>query len=139
MGEGKVLYKSDEKFVIASNFDYYVKKELERRKKMNGGKGVIFADVYEDIANCAGITTGAVQSMRNKSNPSLTVSVAIAEYFKVEVSDIWKVVPNLDYVDMRGKCTEGKCNRGAFSKNLCFKHYNIVKRRNEKEQLEELK
>lgn len=115
--------KGNEKYQVKTIIGALIKQEVERRRVK--GIKVLQADIFEELAELTGCSVGMIDRIkRGKVNPSLTVAILIAQYFKKNVEEIWFVVGNENYVDDRERCRKTNCNRLEYSKGLCLRHYN---------------
>lgn len=116
----------NEKFLVETRLDEIIKSEVMKRR-VKGIKATQ-TDIYEEIAEYVGIATGTVNMIRRGDvNPSVTVSIKIADFFDMRVEEIWQTKKNPNYEDNRERCSEPNCNKLYFSKGLCIRHYNMMK------------
>jgi len=119
------------KYILKSNFASILKTEIHRRN-ITGRKKTTYTDLYEEIAEHTGMTPNMLMVMKQgNANPSLPNALAIADYLRMDVNDIWSVEMNDEYNDDRSRCIVNRCNRLEFVKGLCQSHY-TEQRREEK-------
>lgn len=76
---------------VKNSLDSYVTRELGERMSRTGTR-MYKENVMDDIARHAGVGVENIKRInRNVSQPSIGVAIKIADYFHVNVEDIFKI------------------------------------------------
>lgn len=77
---------------VVNCLDSYLNIEIGTRMANNGGIKVLKTDLIAEIAEYCGVGWENINRIkRNLSQPSLAVAIKIAEFFEVNVEDIFKI------------------------------------------------
>jgi putative transcriptional regulator len=76
-------------FKVGNNVSKLLRKEQERRL-LYGGEKFLMSDIEEEVGKYCGVRREAIYSIkRGKSNAGLPLAFKIAEYFNVELEDVF--------------------------------------------------
>lgn len=134
---------------IANNLAQLINLECAKRITLRSGAKVTQADIIKDIAQFCKISPETVKAYKNRNViPSLPIAIRLADYFRVQVTDIFSIV---DYdLAVENKKNAGRkkgqyssnqskagdnivtckeCGQVAIAKGLCMRHYQQYRRK----------
>lgn len=124
MKQGRVvLHNKNEKYMVKSHLDAFVTAEVEESKRQ--GIRLTKGDVFERVADYAGISTNTIERLRRLGEPKLTTATMIAEYFNTTVDKIWEIKENPMWEDNRKKCKD--CGRTHYVSGMCYRCWHMSK------------
>jgi DNA-binding XRE family transcriptional regulator len=124
---------------IVNNLSSFI--STERGKRITKLKeNVRVYDIEQEIANHCNITLDGIKAIKlKKSTPSLPIALKIADYFKVNIADIFSLEEELEeseesenitkrvipvkLINNGKKCKVDGCDYDIFCKGLCNSHY----------------
>ncbi|MFJ7982308.1 helix-turn-helix domain-containing protein [Lysinibacillus xylanilyticus] len=106
----------------ANDFMSQVYKSEKELRAINGQKYTL-NDFCEEVAEYCGISPSTVSQIRIRNlQPSFIVSIKLAEFLEVDVSELFEIVEVDGYKNNREKCIIDGCERIATTKGYCMKH-----------------
>lgn len=127
------MSKTTLEYGIENKLTEFISKQ--RGKKITElGVNVMVSEIEQEIANYCSISLNGIKAIKlKKTTPSLPLALKIAEYFNVNITDIFKLegeevkitTPVLVKVKFHNgkKCKVDGCGMDVFFKDLCNSHY----------------